>query len=320
MPTARSLQLLVGALTLLSASASVARSADVVIGVPFWPSAQATAHIISQGLEQELTVTTELRQSGTLGIFVGMQRGQIHVHPEIWLPNLEQVVAKHGGDSGRLLLAENGVAAAQNICVTRQTAEMTGIGQLSELADRAMAARFDSDGDGRGEIWIGASTWSSTAIEQIRAQSYGYAETMELLKAPEDVAMASVDVAVATGRPAVFYCYRPHHVFRLHDIVVLDEPEHDPASWTLVRPEDDPQWLEKSKAGSGWDSSHFHIGYTGTLAESAPTVAAFLENIDFTLDEIVEMSYAIGVEKEAPADFAARWIAENEARVRSWGQ
>ena len=37
-----------------------------------------------------------------------------------------------------------------------------------------MAANFDTDGDGMGEIWIGAAGWASTNIEKIRAKSYGY--------------------------------------------------------------------------------------------------------------------------------------------------
>ena len=84
---------------------------------------------------------------------------------------------------------------------------------------------FDTDGDGKGEMWIGALGWSSTSIEKIRAKSYGYEKTMTLLQMPEDMAMAAVDAAVATEQPIVFYCYSPHHMFKLHDIVAIDRAE-----------------------------------------------------------------------------------------------
>lgn len=53
---------------------------------------------------------------------------------------------------------------------------------------------------------------------------------MTLLQMPEDMAMAAVDAAAATGQPIAFYCYSPHPMFKLHVIVHLTEPKHDPAA------------------------------------------------------------------------------------------
>lgn len=316
----RSLLSLLTALAFVAAGGQQSRAADIVIGVPFWPSAEATAHIISQALQNELDVTTELRQSGTLGIFVGLDRGEIHVHPEIWMPKLASVVAEHGGERGALKLTQQGVEARRGICTTRATADATGLRRVSDLAEPQIARNFDSDGDGKGEMWIGAVTSPSTMIERVRARSYGYADTMSLLAAPEYVAMASVDVAVAVGRPVVFQCQSPHHIFQLHDIVFLDEPEHDPATWSVLGPEDGADWLERSKAASAWDNASFHIGYAASLDETSPEVVRFLENVSFTLDEIVDMSYSLGVAGQSPEDYATRWIAVNHARVREWAR
>ena len=60
------------------------------------------------------------------------------------------------------------------MCVTKWTAETHGIKSLSDLTNPDTAALFDTDGDGKGEIWIGASGWASTNVEKIRAKSYGY--------------------------------------------------------------------------------------------------------------------------------------------------
>ena len=60
-----------------------------------------------------------------------------------------------------------------------------------------MAAKFDTDGNGKGEIWIGAAGWASTNVEKIRAKSYGYSETMNLKEMDETLALAEVDNAVA---------------------------------------------------------------------------------------------------------------------------
>jgi glycine betaine/proline transport system substrate-binding protein len=169
-------------------------------------------------------------------------------------------------------------------------------------------------------MWIGAQTWSSTSIERIRANSYGYAETMTLLEMPEDVGMAAVDAAEATERPMVFGCYAPHAVFKLHDIVRLTEPPYDPAKWNIVLPSGDPLWLSKSSATVGWDTAHYHIAYATSLRKDHPEVVEFLDRIDFKPEEATEMSYALQVERQDPYEFAEQWVARNQARVEGWAR
>jgi glycine betaine/proline transport system substrate-binding protein len=255
-----------------------------------------------------------------LTAFAGLDSGEVDIHPEVWLPNFDSLVKKYVDERKTIRLSPKGVPATQRVCVTRETADKHGVRDISDLSNPQKTSVFDTDGDGKGEIWIGAQTWSSTIIERIRAKSYGYAETMTLLEMPEDVAMAAVDSAVATGQPIVFYCYSPHHLFELHDIVRLTEPKHDPAKWKVVMPSDDPDWLSKSEAPVAWDTSHFNIGFASSMAEHLPNVAAFLSNIDFTPEEITEMSYALQVDRKDPAKFAQEWIAKHQDRLNAWSK
>jgi glycine betaine/proline transport system substrate-binding protein len=297
-----------------------AAAADLVVGMPNWPSGQAAANIIKAALEKERGLEVEVRELGTLIAFAGLDSGEVDIHPEVWLPNLDSLVKKYRDERGTVRLSARRVSATQGTCVTRKTYDELGIRRISDLADPAKASVFDTNGDGKGEIWIGAMSWSSTLIERIRAKSYGYADNMTLLEMAEDVGMAAIDAAVATGKPIVFFCYSPHHVFELHDIVRLDEPPYDPAKWKVVLPADDPLWLQKSEAPVAWDQSHFHIAYAAALAERMPDVAKFLERIDFTPAEITHMSYALEVERQDPFKFAEQWIATHEDRVRAWLQ
>ena len=290
----------------------------VVVGVPDWPSAQVTAHIVGKVLEERYDLDVKLREIGTIELFDAMDRGEVDVHPEIWLPNLEPFVEDYVKDRGTIALSPNSVEASQHICTTRETADATGLRAVSDLADPEMAAKFDTDMDGLGEMWIGANTWSSTRVERVRAKSYGYDETMMLLTMPEEVAMASVDAAVATGAPIVFFCYAPHHLFELHDIVVLDEPAYDPAGWAILTPEQDPGWLSKSKAETAWQPSTFQLGYATELAADHADVTTFLEKVALTPEEATRMSYAIEVERRSPEDVASEWLTQNGERIEEW--
>lgn len=299
-------------------SVSNTKSSAINIAVPNWPSAQATAHIIGQLLEQEFEIDTNLEPLGTLATFVGIDTGSIHIHPEIWQPNLNALIARYAQEKKTLTLSPKAVPATQNICVTKETQKATGIKTVNDLSNPEMAAKFDTNNDGMGEIWIGDKSWPSTRIERVRARSYGYDKTMQLLQTSEEIAMASVDAAVAVGRPFAFYCYWPHHVFQLHDISVLKEEPHDPEKWSVIHPSDDPAWLTKSYATTGWESSKFQIGYASTLTKSHPAAASFLAKMELTSKDTAWMSYAMEVERIAPHMIAKQWISTNKDRISGW--
>jgi len=305
---------------MLTAPWRPALAADLVIGMPNWPSGQAAANIMKYGIEQEFHVSVDVREMGSLTIFAGLDDGSVDVHPEVWQPNFDSLIKKYVDDRKTVRLSPKAVTATQGICATRETADKFGIKDIADLADPAKASLLDTDGDGKGEMWIGAQTWLSTSIEKIRAKSYGYDKTMKLLEMPEDVAMAAVDAAAATDRPIVFYCYSPHHVFKLHDVVRLSEPPHDDAKWKIVLPSDDPGWLSKSSAPVAWPPSRFEVGFASTLADRLPKVASFLSKIDFTPDEVTDMSYALEVERQVPSDYAQKWVASHKDRVDGWAR
>jgi glycine betaine/proline transport system substrate-binding protein len=306
--------------SILSAFCGTSFAADLLVGMPNWPSGQAAANIIKYGIEQKLGLDVAVQEMGTLTAFAGMDSGTVDVIPEVWQPNFDSLVKKYVDERKTVQLSPKAVSATQGMCTTRETADKLGIKDIKDLDDPKKTAKLDTDGDGKGEIWIGEESWASTSIEKIRAKSYGYAKTLKLLEMPEDVAMAAVDAATATNEPIVFYCYSPHHVFELHDIVELTEPPHDDAKWKIVLPSDDPDWLSKSDAPVAWAPSHFSIGFASKTAERLPKVASFLSNIDFSPAEITDMSYALQVERQDPGEFAKKWIEKHQDRVNAWSK
>ena len=147
-----------------------------------------------------------------------------------------------------------------------------------------MAKKFDTDGDGKGEVWIGADGWGSTPIEQVRARSYGYDKTMNLRIMEEGPAIAEVDAAVKANKDIVFFCYTPHYIFAQHDLVVLKEPPHDAQKWIIVPPSDTPGWLEKSSAAVAWGIAHLHVSYATALEKAQPKAAAALAKVTLDTD------------------------------------
>ncbi|WP_420845858.1 glycine betaine ABC transporter substrate-binding protein [Nitratireductor alexandrii] len=309
----------VSALASFFALAGPGLAADLVVAEPNWPSGRATAHIVSAAIEREFGLDVETRELGTLTAFAGLDSGEVDIHPEVWRPNLDDLIKRYAADRGSVTVSLFGVPAWQGLCATPDAAA-AGLRDVKDLSDPEKTAILDTDGDGQGEMWVGAATWSSTGIEKVRANSYGYAKNLTLVEAEEDVGMAAVDAAVATARPMVFACYAPHHVFKLHDIVRLSEPDFDRTKWNIVSPAEDPLWISKSSAPVAWNIAHFHIAYATALATERPEIAAFLEKIDFTPAEITAMTYALQVDRVEPQALAAQWIGAHEQRVKGWAK
>jgi len=306
-----------GMITVL-AFTGVAQAADVVIGVPNWPSVNATAHILKVAIEDNLGLSVELQNGTNPIVFEAMDKGSMHAHPEVWLPNQQNLYNTYVEEKGTVVKNQNGVAAFQGMCVPKFIADEYNIKSINDLTDPEKAAIFDTNGDGKGELWIGAPGWASTNVEKVRARSYGYSETLELTEMDETLAYANLDNAIKAKKPWVGFCYTPHYVFALHELHALEEPPYDAAKWNVIQPTDDPAWLEKSNAAVAWDTAYLHLHYAKSLESDYPEVATIMANMKLTTEEVSAMTYALVIDKQEPLDFAKSWVQENEDRILGW--
>ena len=157
-------------LSLLAASSAVAlalpaSAADIIIGVPNWASVNATAHVLEVEIEENLGLDVELQNGTNPIVFEAMDKGSMHVHPEVWMPNQQNLHDTYVKDTGTVVMNENPVQAEQGMCVPKYLAEANDIKTIDDLSDPDKMAIFDTDGDGTPEVWIGAPGWASTIIE-----------------------------------------------------------------------------------------------------------------------------------------------------------
>ena len=307
--------------SLLAAGAVPALAADVTMPDPNYATATAVMNVIKAAAEQELglevaTVTT----TAVPVIWEAMDRnkGEVDIWPDVWLPNQQGLVDKYVNGNKTVKLAKNGYEAVQGYCVTKSTVTDHNIKSVYDLANPENAKLFDSNGDGKGEIWLGASGWQSTNVERVKARDYGFAEFFDLQVTEEAVATASLDRAAKANKPWVGYCYGPHQNFALYDLAMLEEPKYDPEKYVVVQPNDDPDWFEKSKVTSGYATTTVHIGYASSLAERQPALVEALERMSFDPDDDSKMAYEIIVNKKAAPDVAKDWIKANAETVSKW--
>ena len=152
--------------TVLSALSLPAFAESVKIGVPTWTGAQAIAHVLGAVVEHRIGGEVEFIPGNNATIFQAMDQGKgdIDVHPDVWLPNQESFTKKYVDEAGTVALSEKPYEGKQSFCVTREFSEKNGVTSIFDLARPEVASLMDSDGNGKGEIWIGAPGWASANV------------------------------------------------------------------------------------------------------------------------------------------------------------
>ena len=303
---------------LASTAVSATQAADLVLGVPNWPSANATSNILKVVIEENFGLDVELQSGTNPIIFEAMDANSMHLHPEVWLPNQTNLHDKYVVEKKSVIKNENPVQAVQGMCVTKHTSETYDITSINDLTDPDKMSIFDKDGDGSPEVWIGAPGWASTVIEKIRAKSYGYDAVMDLKEYDGTVAWGELGAAAKADEPWIGFCYEPHFIFVAYDLVYLDEPAHDPATWTIIQPTDDPQWLEKSSASTAWNGATLHLHYAASVKENFPEVAAMLDSYQIPPAALSQAGFKLSVDDMPVEEFAKEWVANNADIVESW--
>ncbi len=299
--------------------AGAASAEEVKIGAPAWTGAQAIAHLIAEIVETRMGGEAELVPGNNASIFqaMGQGKGDIDVHPDVWLPNQQSFTDKYVEEEGTVILSENSYEGKQSFCVSRAFSEANNVTSIFDLARPEIASLMDSDGNGKGEIWIGAPGWASANVNEVKVRDYGLMPFMEPIRADQAVMTATVGDSIRKDIGYAFYCYSPHAIWFQHDIVRLSEPPFDPEQYIAIQPSDDPDWFEKSKVMTEDALKNVQIAYSGTLPDRSPAIADLLANIQLDGETVSDFAFQIEGGKD-PADVARDWVAANSERVDAW--
>ena len=216
-------QSLMSATLLIAFSAPAFAVEAVKIGVPTWTGAQAIAHLLGAVVEMRIGGKVEMVPGNNATIFQAMDQGKgdIDVHPDVWLPNQESFTKKYVDGAGSVTLSSNPYQGNQGFCVSKDFAKANNITDIADLGRPDVAALMDSDGNGKGEMWIGAPGWASANVNEVKVRDYGLLDFIEPIRAEESVKTARIKDSIAMGEGYAFYCYKPHAVWYMFDVEML---------------------------------------------------------------------------------------------------
>ena len=139
-------------------SAQAVGAEKVNIGAPSWTGAQAIAALLQAVVVERIGGEADLVPGNNATIFQAMDQGKgdIDVHPDVWLPNQESFTKKYVDGKKTVTLSQNPYEGNQGFCVSEQFGSANKITDIADLGRPDVAALMDSDGNGKGEMWIGA--------------------------------------------------------------------------------------------------------------------------------------------------------------------
>ena len=155
-----------------------------------------------------------------------------------------------------VVLSKNPYVGRQGFCVSKEFSKKHKVTSVFDLTRPEVAKAMDSDGNGKGEIWIGAPGWASANVNEIKVRDYGLMAFMEPIRAEQSVMTARVGDSIKKKQGYAFYCYSPHAIWNMFDIVRLNEPKLRSEKITLmVQPKQSadegrsPRWMTERAEG-----------------------------------------------------------------------
>ena len=103
------------------ASVPAMSAETVAIGMPSWTGAQAIANLLKVVVEEKIGGKATLVPGNNSTIFQAMDQGKgdIDVHPDVWLPNQEAFTKKYVDGTGTVQLSKNPYEGNQGFCANR---------------------------------------------------------------------------------------------------------------------------------------------------------------------------------------------------------
>ncbi|MBX2855753.1 MAG: glycine/betaine ABC transporter substrate-binding protein [Rhodobacteraceae bacterium] len=316
----RTIKSLTMAAILAFGTGTASAAEQVNIGVPSWTGAQAIAHVLKAVVETRIGGEAGLVPGNNATIFQAMDQGKgdIDVHPDVWLPNQESFTRKYVDEAGTVVLSSNPYEGNQGFCVSKTFGEANNITDIADLGRPDVAGLMDSDGNGKGEMWIGAPGWASANVNEVKVRDYGLLDFVEPVRAEESVKTARVKDSIAKSEGYAFYCYKPHAIWYMFDVYMLSEPTFDPANYVMVQPSDSPDWYEESKVATKDALKNVQIAWSKSLKDRSPAIAEFFERFSLTADDVSSFAFEISGNGREPAEVASEWVENNPERVDAW--
>ncbi len=304
------------ALLCMGAAFPAAASADrdhVIIGELNWSGGVIIAHIMKHVLEKRLGIPAKLRPIAPEVLWSAMDKGSMDVYPDLWMPNQKEKFAEYVEKRKSVAVKVSYDNAPQGIYMMTKLAEANGIRSVFDL--KGKEKRFDMNGNGLGEMWVGPYSWAATAINKSKIKEYGL--PFEPVEFEQWIFFAVLKEAMAAEKPLVFYYWEPDWPLAVYDMRRLEEPVYDPEKWGRDRGDGG-----KPRYRCAYPPATVYVGVSRQLEARTPRAFAFFMNWHIPIDEVSRLVADIedvpGNPRKDKAMTAQNWVDNHPEILADW--
>ena len=325
---------------------TIGAGVEVTMGRANWASGYVQAEIYKQILEQAgYTVSSpSLLELDPSGGYLAMAEGSMDFWTNSWYPGhlswhaAELTDGSLVGDHITIMDGLFAGAGVQGFLITKSVAEENGITSMTQINDDpAITALFDTDGNGKAEIFGCQESWTCDNIITSMIEFLGY-ENIEQTIAGYDAMFAQATDLANAGEPMVIYTWTPSSY--VTTLIPGDNVLWLTIDETRVLDDSNPTGIEGGEFHDqrpgfdgfgadfctqpcqlGWKPADIQVTANNDFLAANPFVEALFPLVRPSVIDIsilqVEQDNGDGSEAEVEA-IAAGWIAENQDLVSSW--
>ncbi|MCC5788419.1 MAG: glycine betaine ABC transporter substrate-binding protein [Opitutales bacterium] len=278
--------LLAGGLALGISACSPPTDEDptIELGYVLWDSERASTHVVAAVLQDELGLDVSLTSVDAGPMWTGVAQGDFDAIVAAWLPGTHEEYM--GRFEDQVVDLGPNLEGAKIGWVVPADAPVDTIPELNDHADLF------------GNRIVGIDPGSGLMGASERAmETYDLSDNFSLLDSSDAAMTTELATALGDGDMIVVTGWTPHWKFAAHDLKYLDDPEN-----------------------VFGDAEAIHTIVTPDLESKSPEAYNFLNNFNWTADQMAEVMILFTQEGMSEMEAARAWIAENREQVESWLQ
>lgn len=286
---------------------------SVIIGELNWTGATAVQHIMKWVIEEKLGIPVEFAAMAQPALWAALDKGTVDVYPDMWMPNQKHGFEKYVKERKSVVVKLSYDNAVEGIYMPAQIAKEYDIKEVSDL--KGLEQMFDTNGNGKGEMWVGPFDWIASEIYMSKIREYGL--DFEPMVVQQWLFLAMLKESMQKEKPIVFYYWEPEWPMAVYDLVRLKEPEYDPAKYIHVRGKP-----EETHVSCASPPASVYVGVSKQLYKRHPKAFYFLMNWYIPIDEVSKMIAEIEEipdnPQTPPEQVARRWVENHPKIVEDW--
>ncbi|WP_421904471.1 glycine betaine/L-proline ABC transporter substrate-binding protein ProX [Mameliella sp.] len=223
-----------------------------------------------------------------------------------WKPLHNDFFDKSGGESVMTRVNAAIKGAGQGYYIDKKTAEANGITHIGQLSDPALAAIFDSDGDGRANLSGCNPGWGCELAIEDHLDAYGLRDTIQHDQGSYFAIMADTITRYDEGGAILYYTWTPNWISDVlvpgTDVVQIGVPS-------------------EGDFDAGFPVNDVYIVANNDFLDDNPAAAKLFELVDIPIGAVNAAQVKLRDGENTLDDFrrhASDWVAANQDVFDGW--